>query len=279
MSGVETFRTIRALARSGAANGAPVATQEYLLRHALESFLARLTRTPHAEDLVLRVGSCSVHMASAVPPGTPTRTRSLLMSHPTHLHRVVRDVAAVEADDGVEFLLDSLVVTDIRDDATYPGIRLRLKARVGSWRGVIAWDVSAGDPIVPAPRWVTLPRLLGEPIRLLGYAPESTIAEKGVTILERGVTSTRWRDYVDIVTLGVAGVDPALLRESARAVASHRGVDLQVIGPVLEGYGAVSQRKWAAWRRKERLEGVSEESLDDQILRVAAILDPVFGEE
>ena len=29
----------------------------------------------------------------------------------------------------------------------------------------------------------------------------ATIAEKGVTILERGRTSTRWRDYVDIVAL------------------------------------------------------------------------------
>ncbi len=44
MSGVEVFRTVQALARSGSANGAPVATQEYLLRHALESFLARLAR-------------------------------------------------------------------------------------------------------------------------------------------------------------------------------------------------------------------------------------------
>ncbi|MDQ1074197.1 MULTISPECIES: nucleotidyl transferase AbiEii/AbiGii toxin family protein [Microbacterium] len=276
MSGVKTFRTIQALARSGAANGAPVATQEYLLRHALESFLARLARTPHAEDFVLKGGL--LLGAYGVRRFTKDADSNAIAADvtPTHLRRVVRDVAAVEADDGVEFLLDSLVVTDIREDATYPGIRLRLKARIGSWQGVIAWDVSTGDPIVPAPRKVTLPRLLGEPITLLGYAPESTIAEKGVTILERGVTSTRWRDYVDIVTLGEAGIDIVDLREAARAVASHRGVELQVIGPVLEGYGALSQRKWAAWRRKERLEGLSEESLDDQIVRVAAILDPAF---
>ncbi|WP_058613249.1 nucleotidyl transferase AbiEii/AbiGii toxin family protein [Microbacterium testaceum] len=276
MSGGEIFRTVQALARSGAANGAPAATQEYLLRHALESFLARLTRTPHAEDFVLKGGL--LLGGYGVRRSTKDADSNAIAADvtPTHLQRVVHAVAAVEADDGVEFLLDSLVVTDIREDATYPGIRLRLKARVGSWQGVIAWDVSTGDPVVPAPRRVTLPRLLGQPITLLGYAPESTIAEKGVTILERGVTSTRWRDYVDIVTLGEAGIDIADLREAARAVASYRGVELQVIGSVLEGYGAVSQRKWAAWRRKERLEAVSEESLDDQIVRVAAILDPAF---
>ena len=132
--------------------------------------------------------------------------------------------------------------------------------------------------LVPAPREVTLPRILGDPITLVGYAPESTIAEKGVTILERGTTSTRWRDYVDIVTLGEAGVDRAQLQQAVRAVAAYRGVELSAIGPVLEGYGDLSQPKWAAWRRRERLEDVCEANLDDQIVRVAAILDPVFDE-
>ncbi|MFT4216320.1 MAG: nucleotidyl transferase AbiEii/AbiGii toxin family protein, partial [Micropruina sp.] len=50
-------------------------------------------------------------------------------------------------------------------------------------------------------------RVLGDPIELLGYAPETTIAEKGVTILERGITS-RWRDYVDIVQLARQGIEP-----------------------------------------------------------------------
>lgn len=276
MSGVEVFRAVQALARSGATNGAPVATQEYLLRHALESFLARLTQTMHAEDFVLKGGL--LLGAYGVRRFTKDADSNAIAADvaPAHLRRVVHDVAAIEANDGVEFLLDSLVVNDIREDANYPGMRLRLKVSIGSWQGAIAWDVSTGDPVVPAPRRVTLPRLLGQPITLLGYAPESTIAEKGVTILERGVTSTRWRDYVDIVTLGEAGIDIADLREAARAVAFYRGVELQVIGPILEGYGAVSQRKWAAWRRKERLEAVSEESLDDQIVRVAAILDPAF---
>lgn len=51
--------------------------------------------------------------------------------------------------------------------------------------------MSTGDPIVPPPRPVTIDRIIGDPITILGYAPETTIAEKGVTILERGITSTR----------------------------------------------------------------------------------------
>jgi Nucleotidyl transferase AbiEii toxin, Type IV TA system len=131
---------------------------------------------------------------------------------------------------------------------------------------------------VPSPRRVTLDRILGDPITLLGYAPETAIAEKGVTILERGVTSTRWRDYVDIVGLARGGFDPVELLSSARAVARHRGVTLEPVVPHLAGYQAVGQAKWAAWRRKEHLESACEENLEDQIALVASYLDPVFAQ-
>ena len=174
--------------------------------------------------------------------------------------------------------VDTIDVREIREQADYPGLRVRVAVSIGTWKGAVAWDVSTGDPIVPPPRRVTLDRILGDPITLLGYAPETSIAEKSVTILERGITSTRWRDYVDIVGLARVGIDPVELLRSARAVARHRGVTLEPVAPRLAGYGAVAQAKWAAWRRKEHLESVCEESLEDQIALVASYLDPVFGQ-
>lgn len=126
------------------------------------------------------------------------------------------------------------------------------------------------------PRTQPSPQQTRDPIELVGYAPESAIAEKGVTILERGITSTRWRDYVDIVTLAQAGLNQADLQAAVIEVAGYRNVRLQPIGPILDGYGKVGQAKWAAWRRKEGLEAICEEPLDDQIVRVAVVLDPVF---
>lgn len=160
---------------------------------------------------------------------------------------------------------------------TYPGLRVRVVVSIGPWKGTATWDVSAGDPIVPAPRTVHIDRVLGDPIELLGYAPETTIAEKGVTILERGVTSTRWRDYVDIVQLARRGVDADELLSSARAVARYRGVTLGPVAPRVVGYGQVGQVKWAAWRRKERLEAACEAELDEQMALVASYLDAVFS--
>jgi hypothetical protein len=154
-----------------------------------------------------------------------------------------------------------------------------VKASIGCWVGVAAWDISTGDPIVPRPEKVRLPRVLGGEIEILGYRPETTIAEKGVTIPERGISSTRWRDYIDIVQLFTHyDIDREQLLESARAVARYRGVELGPTAQHVAGYGAIAQQRWAAWRRKEGVEGISEESLDKQIAQVSAYLDPVFVE-
>lgn len=279
MNGTEAYKRLQSMARSvGAKTGVQPPTEEYLVRHALESFLDRLNRTTHAQDFVLKGGI----LLAAYGARRPTRDvdaeavdTALTVEH---LAAVVRDVVALEVDDGVVFDPEGLTIREIREQSEYPGLRVRVAAQIGSWKGSVTWDVSTGDPIVPAPRMVELPRLIGAPIRLLGYAPETSIAEKGVTILERGRTSTRWRDYVDIVALaGADGIDPDKLLLAAKAVAAYRGVALGPVAPVVIGYGDVGQEKWAAWRRSEQLEAVSEALLDDQMAKVVGILDPVFS--
>ncbi len=275
--GDEVFRQLQAVARAAAAHsGAGAPTQEYLIRHVLESFLDRLTRTPHAKDFVLKGGILLAAYGVRRPTKDADANAISADVDAEHLVQVVRDIAAVTADDGLQFDLATIAVQEIREQSEYPGLRLRIAVSVGPWNGVAAWDVSTGDPIVPPPPHVTIDRIIGNPITILGYAPETTIAEKGVTILERGITSTRWRDYVDIVQLARAGIDSDELLRSARAVAVHRGVNLEPVAPRLAGYGAAAQAKWAAWRRKEHLESACEQNLDDQITLVVAHLDPVF---
>ena len=277
-SGDAVFRRIQAVARSTAAkSGSGAPTQEYLIRHTLESFLDRLTRTSHAGDFVLKGGVLLA--AYGVRRPTKDADANAVRADVTaeQLAQVVRDIAAIDVDDEVVFDLDTVSVQEIREQADHPGLRVRVAVSIGPWKGAAAWDVSTGDPIVPPPRQVTIEGILGDPITLLGYTPETTIAEKGVTILEPGIASTRWRDYVDIVQLARRGIEPDELLRSARAVARYRGVTLEPVAPHLAGYGAVGQAKWAAWRRKEHLESVCEENLDDQITLVASYLDSVFA--
>jgi hypothetical protein len=52
---------------------------------------------------------------------------------------------------------------------------------------------------------------------------------------------------------------------------------LRPVAPSVEGYAALGQAKWSAWRTKEGVENISAENLDDQMAKVIAILDPVFA--
>ncbi len=277
-SGDEVFRQLQRLARAASSGtGAPVPTSEYLTRHSLESFLERLTRTAHSNDFVLKGGVLLAGYGFRRPTRDVDAAAVSATVTAEHIAEVVSDVVAVEADDGLTFDANRPSIQPIRDTSEYPGVRVRLRGAIGRHPVTVGWDISTGDPMVPAPSLVAVPRIMGSPIVMLGYAPETVVAEKAVTILERGITSTRWRDFVDIVQIArVHGVDGEVMLSAARAVARYRGVQLRATADVVTGYGAVGQTKWAAWRRKEGLQEVSEPDLDEQLSRVAQIVDPLF---
>jgi hypothetical protein len=272
----QVYRLIQRQTRNAArADGTRPNVEEQFTRHALESFLERLTRTRHADSFVLKGGVLLAAYGLRRPTKDIDAEALDIPVTPEHLASVVIDVAAVAAGDGVVFDPATTRIERIRDLADYPGIRVHVHAQLHTWHRVIGWDVSTGDAIVPAPRVVLLPRVLGEDLRIVGYAPETVVAEKTVTILERGTTSTRWRDYVDIVAMmDRYPVDPGELVSALNAVAKARRVQLRPIRAVVEGYGAVAQRKWAAWLNKTGLTGVAHSDLDRQLEHVADLVDP-----
>ena len=280
-TGQQVFHELQRLARAeGRASGKPVAAQEYLTRHTLESFSDRLNMTGHAKNFILKGGL----LLGAYDVRRPTKdvdSNAISASVSEEwLTQVARDVAECDPHDGVTFDSNAITVETIREQDGYRGVRLGMPAMIGTARAELAWDVSTGDPIVPPPRLIQLQRVLGDPIPIWSYAPETTVAEKAVTILERGITSTRWRDYVDIVQLHRRQmINQDTLREAVEAVANYRGVKLRNVNQVIAGYGDLSQAKWAAWRRKNKLQDVCEEQLDDQMKLVAEILNPVFDND
>jgi hypothetical protein len=75
-SGDAVFRRIQSVARSTAAkSGTSAPTQEYLIRHTLESFLDRLTRTSHAGGFVLKGGVLLAAYGAAAPDEGRRRQR------------------------------------------------------------------------------------------------------------------------------------------------------------------------------------------------------------
>jgi hypothetical protein len=248
--------------------------------YALERFLDRLGRTPYAGDFVLKGGL----LLAAYRLRRPTRDADFqaidLPLDDEHMRAVVAAVAAMGDEDGLIIEPDRTKVVRIRDDDEYTGLRVSVPAKVHRTPVTIQLDVSTGDPIWPRPEVVELPRLLGGTLKVVGHPIATVIAEKSVTILQRGTTSTRWRDYVDIrgfqQTMWFTAGD---LRAAAEAVARHRGFALERLADYVDGYGSTPgvQAKWDAWRRKEGLTERTETNLDDQLAAIVAFLDPVYS--
>ena len=145
MTGELAYRALARLARRVLRqNGRPAAFAEYLTRHFLESFVHRLTLSPHAGGFVLKGGVLlAVYGARRPTKDVDSQAISATLT-PKHLADVARALAAIDTDDGVEFDTATINVQQIRDEADYPGLRLRMQATLHTAHGTIVWDVSTG---------------------------------------------------------------------------------------------------------------------------------------
>lgn len=269
---------IRGLAR---ATGGDVQALQTL--YVLEAFLARIAASEHGEDFVLKGGVLLAAFALRRPTKDIDLQATGLANDADDVAERVRAIASTDMADGVVFDVESVAATAIRDEDEYAGVRVRLVGHLGRSRVTIGIDVNFGDPIWPAPTLVEVPRLLqfgqGD-IRLLGYPLTMVLAEKIITMLDRGEANTRWRDFADVYTLSRSRpVDASELRASFETVARYRGVELRPLLRGLAGMPTFAQVKWAAWRRRTgRLDDLPE-AFDDVLAAVAAFADPVLGSQ
>lgn len=252
-------------------------TDELHQLYALEGFLARLVTSAHAEKLVLKGGV----LLAGYDTRRPTRDIDVLAravaSDRDDILGLVREIAAIPLDDGVVFDVEAATAEIIRDEDEYSGVRVALTATLATAKLSLHVDVNIGDPIWPAPQTVDLPRLLGGTITLAGYPLPMVYAEKIVTAVQLGTINTRWRDFADLYLLTgrhtVAGVE---LERALTEVANYRGVALAALEDVLDGYAAKAQSRWAAWRRRQRLDDRLPSSFRDVLDAVVSFADPAL---
>lgn len=228
------------------------ATAELLQLYVLESFLRRLSRSQHADRLVLKGGL----LLAAFELRRATRDVDLLAlrtaNDPSAVEALIGEIAAIEVEDGVLYHVDTMAVGPIRDDEVYPGVRAVLEARLATARVTFSVDVNVGDPVVPSPIRTIVPVLLGgERIEVLAYPKSMVIAEKLVTALQRGRANTRWRDFADLFLLLPDDLLEGEAVEAVRAVASHRNVALVPLAEALGGMPKEAQARWATWRERQ----------------------------
>ncbi len=251
---------------------------ELLQLYILEAFLSRLSKSAFSKRLILKGGV----LLAAFDERRPTRDIDLqcqtISNDIEAIRRMACEIASLTPDDGVLFDTTNATAEMIRDEEEYSGVRVHMNAQLASARHRFRIDVNVGDPIIPAPENMLLPRLLGGQLSVRGYPLAMVHAEKIVTAITRGTVNTRWRDFADIYLLSrhhpINGDD---LTQAVHAVANHRKTQLRPLADVLVGYGEIGQRRWAAWRRRQKLEDRLPEDFSEAVRNVIEFADPAIA--
>lgn len=198
---IHTSRQLKALVRNRS-NGNSTKAQIIIRNYIMERFLERLSLSEHRNNLILKGGALisaivGLETRTTMDIDTTLRNRTLSVDE---ARGIVLEVASVVIADGISFEL--LSVETIMDEAEYPGVRAILNASLESMQTPLKVDFSTGDAITPREMNYAYPLMFeNRTISLLAYNLETVVAEKLETILSRGITNTRMRDYYDIYVL------------------------------------------------------------------------------
>lgn len=92
----------------------------------------------------------------------------------------------------IEILTDALHIDAIRDEADYNGLRVSLDGI----RTPLKIDITAGDKITPREILYRFNLMFEDrQIDIFAYNLETVLAEKLETVISRGITNTRMRDF------------------------------------------------------------------------------------
>jgi hypothetical protein len=267
------YLQLRAIARS-----AGRASDEYLRLYALEGFLLRLAASVNSADFVLKGGvllaAYQLRRPTADIDFTALNTANDVGNIKSRIVGIAETQLPQGQYDGLVFDTSHVDAVSIRDEEEYNGVRVSLQAALSTAKMRFHVDVNVGDPIWPRAQAVAVPRLLGGQIEMLGYPIPMVLAEKIVTAAQRGIASTRWRDFADIYLL--TGQHPLLatdVRAAITAVANYRDSQIGSLRETLDGYAAAGQSRWLAWRAKQNFGDRLPASFADVLEPVLAFAD------
>jgi len=176
---------------------------EIILRNfMLERFLERISVSKYRDNFILKGG-----MLIAAIVGIDTRSTMDLDATikgqtltESEIIDIICDVINISIDDDVIFTYKG--IEEIREEADYPGYRVSIGAVLDKTRQTIKIDITTGDFIIPKEVKYSFKLLFeNKYINILAYNIETVLAEKFETIITRGITNSRMRDYYDIYIL------------------------------------------------------------------------------
>jgi hypothetical protein len=257
------------------------AFNDVAMYYAIERFLYRLSRSPHAEQFVLKGGL--LLRVWNTPATRVTRDIDLLGkldNDPAHIRMVVGDLCRVAVDDdGLSFDAESVTTERIAEDADYEGVRALFRGRFGKMPLAMQIDFGFSDVVTPNPEPITYPSLLDHPpAEMLAYNRETVIAEKYEAMVKLGELNSRMKDFFDIFVLAQNyGFEGETLSHAIAQTFAQRGTTVEsdpaCFGDAFAG-SAVKIQQWKGFLKTNRVDQAPPQ-FTEVVVFVASFIQPV----
>ena len=175
-----------------------------LQRYGAERFLYRLGESRHRERFVLKGAMVFALWGSSMYRATRDLDLAGYGENDAEsLVSTIREICAAPcAEDGIEFLVETVRADPIRHESKQVGHRVRLQARLGSARIVLQIDIGFGNAIVPGAIDADYPVLVETPRpHIRAYPRETVVAEKLHAMIVLGSANSRMKDFYDLFVL------------------------------------------------------------------------------
>lgn len=191
-----------------------------------DAFLSRLAISKYKNNFVLKGG---LYLSSLL--GIDMRStmdidfyiKKVLMEREKIL-RIINEISLINIDDGIIFQI--LKINNIRNDDKYGGFQVLILGKLDNVKCQFGIDVATGDPIIPKEQNYEYKCLVtGESLPLKVYSLESVVAEKIETILSKGISNSRSKDFYDLFVLKkfeIENIDKRVLIKAFNEVCSYR---------------------------------------------------------
>jgi hypothetical protein len=130
--------------------------QQVLQQYAMERFLYRVSKSRHAQSVILK--GALLLKTIGILNARPTMDIDMLRkgkADQASLVALIKDCATLEVEaDGLTFLDNTVAAEEITKDSEYKGARILMDARMDNVRLRLQIDFGVGDVIVPGPEMI-----------------------------------------------------------------------------------------------------------------------------
>jgi len=200
--------------------------QILITKYMIERLLERISISKYKDRFVLKGGMLISSLIGYDLRSTMDVDTTIKRIHISeeNLHNIFNEITKINIDDNVSFKIKS--IRYIREESEYGGMRVSIDGIIDKTIIPFKVDVTTGDAITPKEIEYGYELMLEDKkINLYSYNIETILAEKIETLISRGITNTRIRDFYDIYIIYKTQdkkIDYETLNEAIKATFKNR---------------------------------------------------------